>query len=141
MNTDELWLAWKIIKSGPLLYLAQPSTSSSSSTSPWYNTHAILQAPTLTLSLSNNAASEPGPSTSPPFRQLNLRGATVESLPSMTIDANTAARLKLSISDPTGVTAYVFEVTMPIKESSETKKEMFASTSPWEKGKWVCHIW
>ncbi|KAG8864636.1 hypothetical protein FRB96_005140 [Tulasnella sp. 330] len=130
----------QVDNNAPAIYLAQSPTSSSSSASQWYNTHAILQAPTLTISLSNNSSSEPGPSTSPPFRQLNLRGATVESLPSMTIDLNTAARLQLGVSDPSGVTAYVFEVTMPIEGSSELKKEMFASTSPWEKGKWMQHI-
>ncbi|KAG9038684.1 hypothetical protein FRB95_000274 [Tulasnella sp. JGI-2019a] len=130
-----------ILKSGPLLYLLQPPTFSSSTPS-WYNTHAILQARMLALSLpSNRAPSEAEASMSPQFKQLNLRGATVESLPSTIIDPNTVARLQLDVSDSPGVTVYPFEVTMPTGGSPEMRKEMFASTSPWEKGKWVCHIW
>lgn len=139
----------QILKAGPLLYLAQSNPASTNQT--WYNTHAILQAPYLTLSLSEAPlSSNAGPSTSPPFRQFNVRHANVESLPSTTIDALTASQLHLGVSDPSGVTAYVFEVTLPVGPAlehslagvaAEARKERFASTSPWEKGKWVCHMW
>ncbi|KAG8936649.1 hypothetical protein FRC02_000107 [Tulasnella sp. 418] len=118
------------MRAGPLLY-----ASSTSARTEWYRTQAVLQAPTLTLDL----ASDPAGST--PFRSFNLRHATVESLPSTTLSKEIVRDLGFEVeSESDGVTMYVFEVNLQ-DEPGGQRKERFASASPWDRGKWVCHLW
>ncbi|KAG8903002.1 hypothetical protein FRB99_003835 [Tulasnella sp. 403] len=136
-----------ILRAGPLLYAVPPTRGPEPFS--WTNTQATLKPPTLSLSTPRPLPGSMIPPRSP-FRIFNLRHATVESLPSTVIDNNVALDLGITgvtpLNDPSGLTIYVFEVTIPSispdgRSISEGAKERFATTSPWDRGKWVCHVW
>ncbi|KAG9003611.1 hypothetical protein FRB90_011150 [Tulasnella sp. 427] len=131
-----------ILRAGPLLYLRNSSPEA------WCNTRAVLQSPDLILSDPQpSSPSEPETSRNSAYRCFNLRYCSVESLPCVILDGLAASPLGLSASSPMpigprDIALYVFEVTFP-EASPELKgrKERFATTSAWDRGKWVCHIW
>ncbi|KAG9048745.1 hypothetical protein FS837_012108 [Tulasnella sp. UAMH 9824] len=131
-----------VLRSGPLLYLVNSTPEA------WCNTQAILQTPYLTLSdpQPTPTSQEQSPSSSA-FRSFGLRYCAVESLPCVILNGVAASPLGLSASSPLivgprDIALYVFEVSFPDSSPGiKGKKERFATTSAWDRGKWVCHLW
>ncbi|KAG8915290.1 hypothetical protein FRC00_005916, partial [Tulasnella sp. 408] len=131
-----------VLRAGPLLYLINSTPEA------WCNTQAILQTPYLTLSdpQPTPTSQEQSPSSSA-FRSFGLRYCAVESLPCVILNGLAASPLGLGASSPLivgprDIALYVFEISFPeTSPGIKGKKERFATTSAWDRGKWVCHLW
>ncbi|KAG8929375.1 hypothetical protein FRC01_004426 [Tulasnella sp. 417] len=131
-----------ILRTGPLLYLINTAPET------WCNTQAVLQTPYLTLSEPRPTPTpqEESPSSSA-FRSFGLRYCAVESLPCVILNGLAGSPLGLCgssplIGGPRDIALYVFEISFPEPSPGiKGKKEQFATTSAWDRGKWVCHLW